>query len=62
MALPLWNSLHGVKIHDHVIPMVKPSIPKVSVGVVIALTGVPSFVFRSNQSATDRTEDNGPSE
>ena len=62
MALPLLNSLHCFKIHDHVILMVKPSIPKASSSVVIALTGVPSFVFQSNQSAADRAKDNGPSE
>ena len=48
MALPLLNSLHCFKIHDHVILMVKP--------------GVHSFVFQSNQSAAERAEDNGPNE
>ena len=42
--------------------MVNPSIRKASLNVVIALTGVPSFVFRTNQSAADRADGNGPSE
>ena len=41
--------------------VVKIFIPKASFSVVIALTGVPSFVFWSNQVAADRAEDNGPS-
>ena len=53
-VLPLLNSLHCFRIHDHVILMVKPSIPKASLNVVIAQTGMSSFVFRSNQSAADR--------
>ena len=61
MALPLLNSLHRFKIHDHEILMVNPSIPKASLNVVIALTGVHSFVLWNNQSAVDRAEDNGPS-
>ena len=62
MVLSLLNSLHCFKIHDHVIMMVMPSILKASFSVVIALTGVPSYVFQSNQFAADMTEDNGPSE
>ena len=42
--------------------MVNPSISKASLNAVIALTGVPSFVFRNNQFAADRAEGNGPSE
>ena len=61
MALSLLNSPHCFKIHDHVILMVKPSTPKASLSVVIALTGVPSFAFLSNQSAADMAEDNDPS-
>ena len=61
MAVPLSNSLHCFKIYDHVIMMVKPSGPKASLSVVIALIGVPSFVFWRNQSAADMAEDNGPS-
>ena len=61
MALSSLNSPHCFKIHDHVILMVKLSTPKASLGVVIALTGVPSFAFLSNQSAADIAEDNGPS-
>ena len=53
MALSLLNSPQCFKIHDHVILMVKPSIPKASFNVVIALTGVPSFAFLRNQSAAD---------
>ena len=62
MALPLLNSLHCFKIHDHVILIVKSSMPKASLSFVTALTEVPSFVYQSNQSAADRVEDNGPSE
>ena len=62
MALSLLNSPHCFKIHDHVILMVKPSAPKASLSVVIALTTVPSFAYLSNQSAADMAEDNGPSQ
>ena len=62
MELPVLNSLHWIKIPDHVILMVKPPYPKASLSVVIALTGVPSSVFRSNQPAANRAKDNDPSE
>ena len=62
MALSLLNSPRCFKIHDHVILMVKPSTPKATLSVVIALTGVPSFAFLSNQSAADMAKDNGPSQ
>ena len=64
MALPLLNYLHCFKIHDQVpvILMVKSSIHNVSLNIVIALTALAPFVFRSNQFADDRAEDNDPSE
>ena len=62
MELPVLNSAHWIKIPDHVMLMVKPPTPKASLSVVIALTGMPSSVFRSNQPAADRAYDNDPSE
>ena len=56
MALPLLNST--VKNPWSCNTDGKAIYPKASLSVVIALTGVPSFIFRSNQSAADRAEDN----